>query len=133
LANRDDQNVVGWMTASNADSGSANGNSTRPFPHGGVTPTPAIGLFGDMGGNCTPSMPERKETVVKRSWARNRRRIHYYDTGAGQKIAVAAGMTSRFAAPKVNARSSFSDFECTLCAQQAQRTHLLAPPDRSFG
>jgi PQQ-dependent dehydrogenase (methanol/ethanol family) len=88
---------AGWLTASDADTGKQVWQFKAPFPlMGGVTPTAGgLVLFGDMGGNFYAF----DAATGRQLWSQN---LHgaiaggviSYDTGAGQKIAVAAGMTS---------------------------------------
>jgi len=98
----------GWMTASDADTGMRKWQFHAPFPIlGGVTPTGAgLLLFGDMGGNfyAFESASGRKlwSTDLGGAIAGG---VVTYDTGAGQKIAVAVGMTSPiWPTPKVNGK-----------------------------
>jgi alcohol dehydrogenase (cytochrome c) len=87
----------GWMTASDADSGVRKWQFHAPFPIlSGVTPTGGgLLLFGDMGGNFYAF-----ETASgKKLWSVDlggaiAGGVITYDTGGGQKIAVAVGMTS---------------------------------------
>jgi alcohol dehydrogenase (cytochrome c) len=98
----------GWMTASDADSGERKWQFHAPFPlMGGVTPTAGrLVLFGDMGGN----LYALEAASGKKLWSKDLGGaigggVITYDTGAGQKIAVAAGMTSPiWPTPKVNGK-----------------------------
>jgi alcohol dehydrogenase (cytochrome c) len=87
----------GWMTASNADNGVRKWQFHAPFPiMSGVTPTAGgLLLFGDMGGNFYAF----EAASGKKLWSTDlggaiAGGVITYDTGGGQKIAVAAGMTS---------------------------------------
>jgi alcohol dehydrogenase (cytochrome c) len=87
----------GWMTASDADTGERKWQFHAPFPlMGGVTPTTGrLVLFGDMGGNFYAL----DAASGKKLWSKDLGGaigggVITYDTGVGQKIAVAAGMTS---------------------------------------
>lgn len=98
----------GWMTASDADTGERKWQFHAPFPvMGGVTPTNGrVLLFGDMGGNLYAF----DSASGKKLWSKDLGGaigggVITYDTGAGQKIAVAAGMTSPiWPTPKVNGK-----------------------------
>ena len=88
---------AGWLTAADAATGARRWQFKAPFPlMGGVTPTSGgVVLFGDMGGNLYVL---DSRTGVK-LWSQNLGGaigggVITYDTGVGQKIAVAAGMTS---------------------------------------
>jgi glucose dehydrogenase len=88
---------AGWLTATNAATGVQRWRFKAPFPlMSGVTPTAGgLVLFGDMGGNLYAFDADSG----KRIWSQNlggaiAGAVITYDTGAGQKIAVAAGMTS---------------------------------------
>jgi glucose dehydrogenase len=87
----------GWLTASDAGSGARKWQFHAPYPLlGGVTTT--IGrlvLFGDMGGNfyAFDAASGKKLWSIDLGGAIGGGVITY-DTGQGQKIAVAAGMTS---------------------------------------
>jgi alcohol dehydrogenase (cytochrome c) len=106
---QDDQKMwSGWMTASDADSGERKWQFHAPFPLlGGVTPTTGrLVLFGDMGGNLY-ALDAASGTKL---WSKDLGGaigggVITYDTGVGQKIAVAAGMTSPiWPTPKVNGK-----------------------------
>jgi alcohol dehydrogenase (cytochrome c) len=98
----------GWMTATDADSGERKWQFHAPFPLvGGVTPTGGgLLLFGDMGGNFYAF----DATSGKKQWSMDLGGaigggVITYDSGQGQKIAVAAGMTSPiWPTPKVNGK-----------------------------
>jgi alcohol dehydrogenase (cytochrome c) len=98
----------GWMTASNADSGDQKWQFHAPFPLiGGVTPTGGgLLLFGDMGGNFYAF----DAASGKKLWSTGLGGaigggVITYDTGQGQKIAVAVGMTSAiWPTPKINGK-----------------------------
>ena len=96
------------MTASDADSGVRKWQFHAPFPIlSGVTPTGGeLLLFGDLGGNFSAF-----ETASgKKLWSMDlggaiAGGVITYDTGGGQKIAVAAGMTSPiWPTPKINGK-----------------------------
>ncbi len=98
----------GWMTATDAASGARRWQFHVPFPLlGGVTPTNGrLVLFGDMGGNFYAL----DAASGKKLWSMDvggaiGGGVITYDTGQGQKIAVAAGMTSPiWPTPKVNGK-----------------------------
>ncbi len=98
----------GWLTASDADSGERKWQFHSPFPLlGGVTPTTGrLVLFGDMGGNLYAF----DAANGKKLWSSDLGGaigggVITYDSGQGQKIAVAAGMTSPiWPTPKVNGK-----------------------------
>jgi PQQ-dependent dehydrogenase (methanol/ethanol family) len=99
---------AGWMTASDADSGKRRWQFKAPFPlMGGITPTAGgVLFFGDMGGNFyafdSGSGKKLWSTDLGGAIAGG---VISYDTGAGQKVAVAAGMTSPiWPTPKVNGK-----------------------------
>jgi alcohol dehydrogenase (cytochrome c) len=106
---QDDQKLwSGWMTASDADSGEKKWQFHSPYPlMGGVTPTTGrLVLFGDMGGNfyALDAANGNKLWSMDLGGAIGGGVITY-DTGAGQRIAVAVGMTSPiWPTPKVNAK-----------------------------
>jgi alcohol dehydrogenase (cytochrome c) len=98
----------GWMTASDAVSGEMKWQFHAPFPLiGGVTPTAgSLVLFGDMGGNFYAF----DAASGKKLWSTDLGGaigggVITYDSGQGQKIAVAAGMTSPiWPTPKINGK-----------------------------
>ena len=98
----------GWLTASDAVSGERKWQFHAPFPiMGGVTPTSGrLLLFGDMGGNFYAF----DSVTGKKLWSTDLGGaigggVITYDTGQGQKIGVAAGMTSPiWPTPKVNGK-----------------------------
>lgn len=98
----------GWMTASDAGSGERKWQFHAPFPlMSGVTPTAGhLLLFGDMGGNFYAF----DAAGGKKLWSIDlggaiAGGVITYDTGQGQKIAVAAGMTSPiWPTPKINGK-----------------------------
>ncbi len=99
---------AGWMTASDADSGKRHWQFKAPFPlMGGITPTAGgVLFFGDMGGTfyafASASGKKLWSTDLGGAIAGG---VITYDTGAGQKVAVAAGMTSPiWPTPKVNGK-----------------------------
>jgi glucose dehydrogenase len=93
----DQKRWSGWLTATDAGSGMRKWQFHAPYPLlGGVTTT--IGrlvLFGDMGGNfyAFDAVSGKKLWSIDLGGAIGGGVITY-DTGQGQKIAVAAGMTS---------------------------------------
>jgi alcohol dehydrogenase (cytochrome c) len=98
----------GWFTASDADSGAKKWqiHLSRPLV-GGVTPTAGgVVFFGDIDGNFFAYDTERGEQL----WSMQLDGavgggVITYDTGQGQKVAVAAGMTSPiWPTPQVTAR-----------------------------
>lgn len=98
----------GWMTATDADSGERKWQFHAPFPlMSGVTPTSGgLLLFGDMGGNFYAFSARSG----KKLWSTDLGGaigggVITYDNGQGQKIAVAAGMTSPiWPTPKINGK-----------------------------
>ena len=98
----------GWLVASNADSGERKWDFKAPFPIlSGVTPTTGhVVFFGDMGGNFYAL----DSASGKKLWSADLGGaigggVITYDTGVGQKIAIAAGMTSPiWPTPKVNGK-----------------------------
>ncbi|MGH8143186.1 MAG: pyrroloquinoline quinone-dependent dehydrogenase [Steroidobacteraceae bacterium] len=99
---------AGWLTASDATTGAKRWQYKAPYPMlGGITPTAGgIVLFADMGGNFhafdsgtgKPLWSTRLPGAVGGG-------IITYDTGAGQKIAVADGMSSPiWPTPKTTAK-----------------------------
>lgn len=99
---------AGWMTASDADSGRRRWQFKAPFPlMGGITPTSGgLLFFGDMGGTFYAF----DSANGKKLWSTDlggaiAGGVISYDAGAGQRIAVAAGMTSPiWPTPKVDAK-----------------------------
>jgi alcohol dehydrogenase (cytochrome c) len=99
---------AGWMTATDADSGKQRWQFKAPFPlMGGITPTSGnLLFFGDMGGNFYAF----DAVSGKKLWSLDlggaiAGGVITYDTGAGQRVAVAAGMTSPiWPTPKVNGK-----------------------------
>ena len=99
---------AGWLVSTDASSGRRNWKFRASFPVlSAVTPTAGnIVLFGDMGGN----MYALDAQTGERLWSRNlggaiAGGVITYDTGAGQRIAVSTGMTSKiWPTPKVTAR-----------------------------
>jgi glucose dehydrogenase len=104
----DHERWSGWMTATDADTGERKWQFHAPFPlMGGVTPTSGrLLLFGDMGGNFYAF----DAASGKKLWSTDLGGaigggVITYDTGQGQKIAVAAGMTSPiWPTPKINGK-----------------------------
>jgi PQQ-dependent dehydrogenase (methanol/ethanol family) len=98
----------GWLTATDAVSGERKWQFHAPFPiMSGVTPTSGrLLLFGDMGGNFYAF----DAVSGKKLWSTDlggaiAGGVITYDTGQGQKIAVAAGMNSPiWPVPKVNGK-----------------------------
>jgi alcohol dehydrogenase (cytochrome c) len=98
----------GWMTATDADTGARKWQFHAPYPlMSGVTPTGGrLLLFGDMGGNFYAF----DAAGGKKLWSANLGGavgggVITYDSGQGQRIAVAAGMTSPiWPTPKVNGK-----------------------------
>ena len=96
------------MTATDADTGEKKWSLRTPFPLlSGTTPTAGgVVLFGDMGGNFYAVDAKSGAKL----WSRNfggalAGGVITYDTGEGQKIAVAVGMTSPiWPTPKVNGK-----------------------------
>lgn len=99
---------AGWLTANDADTGKRAWRFKALYPLlGGVTPTAGnLLLFGDMGGNFYVLNASNGEKL----WSQDlggaiAGGVISYDTGKGQKIAVAAGMTSPiWPTPKVNGK-----------------------------
>ena len=99
---------AGWMTATDADSGKRRWQFKAPFPlMGGIVPTSGgLLFFGDMGGNFYAF----DAAAGKKLWSTELGGaigggVIAYDTGAGQRIAVAAGMTSPiWPTPKINGK-----------------------------
>ena len=96
------------MTATDAANGERKWQFHAPFPiMGGVTPTGGgLLLFGDMGGNFYAFAA----ADGKKLWSTDLGGaigggVITYDAGQGQKIAVAAGMTSSiWPTPKINGK-----------------------------
>jgi PQQ-dependent dehydrogenase (methanol/ethanol family) len=99
---------AGWLTATDAVSGKQSWRFKAPNPIiGGVTPTAGdIVLFGDMGGNFF-ALDSRSGAKLGQ-WDLGGAvsgGVITYDTGAGQKVAVTTGMTSKiWPTPKVTAK-----------------------------
>jgi len=88
---------AGWVTASNSVTGVKKWQFRAPFPvMSGMTPTAGgIVLFGDMGG----TVYALDSATGSQLWSRDvggaiGGGVVTYDTGHGQRVAVAAGMTS---------------------------------------
>jgi alcohol dehydrogenase (cytochrome c) len=104
----DPKDWAGWMTATDADTGKRVWRFKAPFPlMGGITPTAGgVLFFGDMGGNLY-AFDTAKGTKL---WSADlggaiAGGVISYDTGAGQRIAVAAGMTSPiWPTPKISGK-----------------------------
>jgi len=104
----DTKEWAGWMTATEADSGQRIWQFKAPFPlMGGITPTAGgVLFFGDMGGNFYAFDAAKGGKL----WSSNlggaiAGGVISYDTGAGQRVAVAAGMTSPiWPTPKINGK-----------------------------
>jgi len=104
----DAKNWAGYFTASDADSGAKKWQFKAPFPlMSGITPTAGgVVFFGDMGGNFyafdSASGKQLWSTDLGGAIAGG---VITYDAGSGQKIAVAAGMTSPiWPTKKINAK-----------------------------
>ena len=99
---------AGWLTASNAETGAPVWRFKAPAPvMSGVTPTAGgVTFFGDM----TGTLYAFDSAKGAKLWSADLGGaigggVITYDTGAGQKVAVAAGMTSGiWPGPKVNAK-----------------------------
>lgn len=109
IGKQDDiQKWAGWITASDADSGKRRWQLKTPFPLlGGITPTAGgVLFFGDIGGTFYAF----DSANGKKLWSTDlggaiAGGVITYDTGAGQKVAVAAGMTSPiWPTPRVNGK-----------------------------
>jgi alcohol dehydrogenase (cytochrome c) len=104
----DSKKWAGFLTASDADTGVRKWQFKAPFPlMGGVTPTSGrLLLFGDMGGNLYAFDAASGQKL----WSMDLGGaigggVITYDTGVGQKIAVAAGMVSPiWPTPKINGK-----------------------------
>jgi alcohol dehydrogenase (cytochrome c) len=88
---------AGWLTATDATTGAKRWQFKAPFPlMSGITPTAGkVVFFGDMGGNFYALNVENGNKL----WSTNlggavAGGVITYDTGDGQRIAVATGMTS---------------------------------------
>jgi PQQ-dependent dehydrogenase (methanol/ethanol family) len=88
---------AGWLTATDAATGAKRWEFKAPFPiMSGVTPTAGgLVLFGDMGG----TLYAFDSATGKQLWSQDLGGaigggVISYDAGGGQKVAVAAGMTS---------------------------------------
>ncbi|MEO6689900.1 MAG: PQQ-binding-like beta-propeller repeat protein [Dokdonella sp.] len=104
----DTRQWAGWLTATDADSGKQRWKFKAPFPlMGGITPTSGgLVFFGDMGGNfyAFNAASGKKLWSVDLGGAVGGG-VVTYDTGSGQRVAVAAGMTSPiWPTPKVNGK-----------------------------
>ncbi|HWS66790.1 MAG TPA: PQQ-binding-like beta-propeller repeat protein [Steroidobacteraceae bacterium] len=104
----DPKDWAGWMTATDADIGRRVWQFTAPFPlMGDITPTAGgVLFFGDMGGNFyafdAGTGGKLWSTDLGGAIAGG---VISYDTGAGQRVAVAAGMTSPiWPTPKINGK-----------------------------
>jgi glucose dehydrogenase len=93
----DDSKWAGWVTAVDVNTGKPKWQFKAPFPIlGGVTPTAGHIVFvGDMGGNLYVLDADSGSKL----WSSDlggaiAGGVISYDTGAGQRVAVAAGMTS---------------------------------------
>ncbi|MBS0365485.1 MAG: PQQ-binding-like beta-propeller repeat protein [Proteobacteria bacterium] len=104
----DPKDWAGWITATDADSGAQKWQVKLPFPlMSGVTPT-AGGLvfFGDMGGHLYAF----NSATGKQLWSTDlggavAGGVITYDTGAGQRVAATAGMTSPiWPTPKISSK-----------------------------
>jgi PQQ-dependent dehydrogenase (methanol/ethanol family) len=104
----DPKDWAGWMSAIDADSGKLIWQFKAAFPlMGGITPTSGgLVFFGDMGGNFYAFDAAKGAKL----WSTDlggaiAGGVISYDTGAGQRVAVAAGMTSPiWPTPKVNGK-----------------------------
>ena len=99
---------AGWVVSSDASTGRRRWTFKAPFPVlGGVTPTAGgVVFFGDMGSTFyaldTATGARLWSTDLGGAVAGG---VITYDTGRGQKVAVASGMTSKiWPTPKVTAR-----------------------------
>jgi glucose dehydrogenase len=99
---------AGWVTSINALSGKRNWRFHAPNPvMGAVTPTAGgITMFGDMGGNFYAVDSATGKTLFERDLrGAVAGGVITYDTGRGQKVAVATGMTSKiWPTPKATAQ-----------------------------
>jgi PQQ-dependent dehydrogenase (methanol/ethanol family) len=104
----DTKDWAGWLTATDDDSGRRRWQFKAPFPlMGGITPTAGgVLFFGDMGG----AFYAFDAKIGRKLWSTDlggavAGGVITYDTGAGQKVAVAAGMTSPiWPTPKVTGK-----------------------------
>lgn len=104
----DTKKWAGWMTASDADSGRRRWQFKAPFPLlGGTTPTAGgVVFFGDMGG----TLYAFDAAGGRKLWSQDLGGaigggVISYDAGRGQRVAVAAGMTSPiWPTPKIDAK-----------------------------
>jgi PQQ-dependent dehydrogenase (methanol/ethanol family) len=104
----DTKKWAGWMTASDATSGKRKWQFKAPAPLlGGTTPTAGgVLFFGDTAG----TLYAFDAAAGKKLWSQDlggaiAGGVISYDTGAGQRVAVAAGMTSPiWPTSKVNAK-----------------------------
>jgi PQQ-dependent dehydrogenase (methanol/ethanol family) len=99
---------AGWVTSLDALSGRQRWRFRAPNPiMGGVTPTAGnIVLFGDMGGNFFALDSGTGKTLFRKDLGGAvAGGLITYDTGKGQKVAVATGLTSKiWPTPKATAR-----------------------------
>jgi len=98
---------AGWLTASDAATGAKKWQFKAPYPlMGGITPTAGgVVFFGDMGGNFyafdSSNGTQLFSTKLPGAIGGG---VITYDTGAGQRVAIASGMTSPiWPTPKVTA------------------------------
>ena len=99
---------AGWVTSIDAVSGRRHWRFRAPNPvMGGITPTAGgLTLFGDMGGNFYALDSATGTKLFERNLqGAVSGGVITYDTGAGQKIAVTTGMTSKiWPTPKATAQ-----------------------------
>jgi alcohol dehydrogenase (cytochrome c) len=99
---------AGWLTSVDAVSGKRRWQFKAPNPvMAGITPTAGNVVFmGDMGGNFYAlNLDSGKKLWEHRFDGAVAGGVITYDTGAGQKLAVATGMTSKiWPTPKVTAK-----------------------------
>jgi outer membrane protein assembly factor BamB len=89
---------AGWLTSVDATSGKQRWKFRAPNPvMGGVTPTAGnVVFFGDMGGNFFVLDSGSGKTLLQQNvGGALAGGVITYDTGAGQKIAISSGMTSK--------------------------------------
>lgn len=99
---------AGWVVSTDATSGRRRWTYKAPYPVlGAVTPTAGnVVIFGDMGGN----MYALNADTGAKLWSQRldgavAGGVITYDAGAGQKVAVSTGMTSKiWPTPKVTAK-----------------------------